>query len=188
MTVTREDRFTLGIEIVGLKDAIREIGQIDKEARKAITRKYRDIMKPVMATAKGMTPVEAPLSGMNRNWTSRSGYQLTPWSGRKAKTLIKTKINTKRPREYAGQVRDLAVFTISWNGNINTIFDLAGSATDNAFARNLDGPNSRGIYRRNPSRVMWASFDKHQTQIMTDMAALVQDVMEQTDRRIVYGK
>lgn len=188
MTVTREDRFTLGIEIVGLKDAIREIGQIDKEARKAITRRYRDIMKPVMATAKSMTPVEAPLSGMNRNWTSRSGYYLTPWVGRKAKTLIKTKLNTKRPREYAGQVRDLAVFTISWNGNINTIFDLAGSATNNGLARALDGDEARGTYRRKPSRVMWPSFEKHKDQIMTDMAGLVTDVMEQTNRRIVYGK
>lgn len=188
MAVTREDGFTLGIEIVGLKEAIREIGQIDKEARKAITRKFRDITKPVIATAKGMTPVEAPLSGMNRNWTSRSGYQLTPWVGRKAKTLIKVKINTKRPREYAGQVRDLAVFTVSWNGNINTIFDLAGSSTNNAFARALDGDGARGTYRRAPSRVMWASFDKHKEQIMSDMAALVQDVMKQSDRRIVYGK
>ena len=45
---------SVSVEVLGIKEALRELNSIDKEARKKITRDFKQITKPVEQTAKAL--------------------------------------------------------------------------------------------------------------------------------------
>ena len=55
------------IEVTGVKDALRELNSIDKQARRDVTRRFKDIMRPSVQAAQNLTPVEPPMSGWARS-------------------------------------------------------------------------------------------------------------------------
>ena len=69
----------VSMEVVGIKDALRELNNLDKEARRKITRDFKRITKPVEDAARRLIPPTAPLSGMERAWTTKSGYRMLPY-------------------------------------------------------------------------------------------------------------
>jgi hypothetical protein len=56
------------MEFVGLKEAIKALNDIDKSARRKLTRDYKEICQPVIDQAKRNIPNKAPISGWERNW------------------------------------------------------------------------------------------------------------------------
>jgi len=46
------------VEIVGVKEALRELNKIDKVARRQLTKDYKEIVSPVLEAAKSLTPLE----------------------------------------------------------------------------------------------------------------------------------
>jgi hypothetical protein len=65
--------------VYGIKDAIKQLNSVEPGLRTQITRDYRRIAKPVIEDARRMVPTSVPLSGMNRNWTTASGFKILPW-------------------------------------------------------------------------------------------------------------
>jgi len=165
-------------EIVGAKETLRELAKFDKEAANALRREARKIMQPIVDDAKANIPNVA-LSGMSRPWVSaKSGAKLTPWDGTVARKYVKAKTSTKKPREFGGITRDLAVFYVSWAGGVNMIFDAAGRRNRSLLASNLTskfGP---------ASRVMWPAAEKNEARVESEMSSVIDTLVDLTNRRI----
>lgn len=171
------------VKIVGIKEAVKELNNIDKSARRELTREYKRIVEPVISEAKQRIPLGAPISGWNRSWTTKSGRQMLPWDGAVADDYIKAKVSGKRPREYNGMMSNLAVFSIAWAGAINTIYDLAGRTSRGATRA---GANMiRGIEARKgkASRVLWPAYMANQEEVARRMQDLIDDLL----RRVKFG-
>lgn len=169
------------IEVVGLKEALREINQIDKLARRQITKDFKEITKPVVNTAKQNVPKTPPISGWGRSWRTASGFQMLPWDGNPATKLIDTKVSGKRPKEFQGQIRDLAVLIIRWRGMVNTVFDTARKDKTPQGANMIAGLNSR---HPRASRVMWPAYEAHKNDVERAVKDQIEQVMAMVNRKI----
>jgi len=160
------------IEVVGLKDALKTLNKIDKSLRREITKDYKRIVKPVIDDANALVPSSVPLSGMSRNWKTRSGFQMLPWiPGMKQK--IAAKINTRAVKEYQGNTTNVGTFSIQWKGATGTMFDTS-----------MAGSLGRALTARygSRSRVMWKAYEQRQTDVMSEMEQFVKRVMEEANR------
>lgn len=168
-------------EIAGVKETLRELSKLDRNAANDLKREARNIMKPIVNTAKAEIP-DTALSGMSRNWTSKkTGAKLTPWDGTQARKYVKAKTSTKRPKEFNGVVRDLAVFYVSWAGGVNMLFDMAGRRNKSVMAANLTGKFGP------PSRIMYPAQDKEAPTVEREMAKVIERLVDLTNRRISRG-
>jgi hypothetical protein len=160
------------IEVVGLKDALKTLNKIDKELRRRITTDYKKIVQPVIDDANNLVPTGVPLSGMARNWSTKSGFKLLPWvPGMKQK--IAAKINTRNIKEYGGNKTNVGTFLIQWKGATGTMFDTS-----------MEGPLGRALTARygSRSRVMWEAYEQREGAVMSEMEQLVKRVMDEANR------
>lgn len=170
----------VGVEtqVVGLKDALRDLGQVDKKLANRLKKEARNVLAPVVKEAQLNIPVTA-LSGMANNWTSKkSGAKIFPWDGYTGRKYVKAKTSTKRPYEFQGTVRDLAVFYVSWAGGANMLFDMAGRRNASAFADNLTAKFGK------PSRIMWPAMEKHQDEVQAGIGKVVDEIVDETNRQL----
>jgi hypothetical protein len=161
------------IEVVGLKDALKTLNKVDKSLRRKITTDYKQIVAGVISDANRLVPTQAPLSGMSRNWSTRSGFQLLPWiPGYKQK--IAAKINTRNIKEFGGNKTNVGTFVIQWKGATGTMFDTS-----------MAGPLGRALTARygSRSRVMWKAYEQNQNDVMSEMERLVKRVMDEANRK-----
>jgi hypothetical protein len=161
------------IEIVGLKDALKTLNKIDKSLRREITKDYKKIVQPVIDDANNLVPSSAPLSGMARNWSTKSGFKMLPWvPGFKQK--IAAKINTRNIKEYGGNKTNVGTFVIQWKGATGTMFDTS-----------MSGALGRALTSRygDRSRVMWKAYEQRQNDVMSEMEKLVKRVMDEANRK-----
>ena len=166
------DSVSTKVEIVGLKDALKTLNKIDKSLRREITKDYKKIVQPVIDDANKLVPSNAPLSGMARNWSTKSGFKMLPWvPGFKQK--IAAKINTRNIKEYNGNKSNVGTFLIQWQGATGTMFDTS-----------MDGPLGRALTARygRSSRVMWKAYEQRQSDVMSEMEQLVKRVMDEANR------
>jgi hypothetical protein len=166
------DSVSTKVEIVGLKDALKTLNKIDKSLRREITKDYKKIVQPVIDDANKLVPSNAPLSGMARNWSTKSGFKILPWiPGMKQK--IAAKINTRNIKEYNGNKSNVGTFLIQWQGATGTMFDTS-----------MDGPLGRALTARygRSSRVMWKAYEQRQGDVMSEMEQLVKRVMDEANR------
>lgn len=165
-------------EVVGIKEALRDLGKLDKDLARELRKEARNIMAPIVRDAKSAIPNTA-LSGMSRPWTSKtSGVQLLPWSGATARRFVKAKTSTRKPKEFQGVTQDLAVFYVSWAGGVNAIFDMAGRKNNSVLAANLTrmfGP---------PSRIMYPAADKNAVAVEAGISKVVDQVVKATNEQL----
>ena len=166
------DSVSAKVEVVGLKDALKTLNKIDKSLRREITQDYKKIVKPVIDDANNLVPSNAPLSGMARNWSTKSGFKMLPWiPGFKQK--IAAKINTRNIKEYAGNKSNVGTFLIQWQGATGTMFDMSKKG---ALGRQLTARYGER------SRVMWKAYEKRDGDVMSEMEKLVKRVMDEANR------
>lgn len=172
-------------EVVGVKEAIRELQRVDKSARRQLTKDYRRVTQPVISDAKSMLPLGTPISGWGRSWTTKSGRQMLPWDSAIADDYIKAKISGKKPREWGGYMSNLATFIVSWSGAINTVYDIAGrkSRGETVSGRNMiAGLEAK---KGKASRVLWPAYEANRDQVEKQIRLLLEDVMQQVNRNLV---
>jgi hypothetical protein len=160
------------IEVVGLKEALKTLNKIDKSLRREITKDYKKIVQPVIDDANKLVPSNVPLSGMARNWSTRSGFKMLPWiPGMKQK--IAAKINTRNIKEYGGNKSNVGTFAIQWQGATGTMFDMS-----------MAGALGRALSERygDRSRVMWKAYEQRENDVMSEMEQLVKRVMSEANR------
>lgn len=173
----------VSIEVTGIKEALRELNSIDRQARRGITQRFRSIIKPMLDRGKQLVPREAPLSGFERYWNPQSGRQtssqpgaLLPWSNFNDQRGIDAFVSGKKPSTYAGVTRNLAAFGARWRGPHSVLFDA--TANDTELGRRLTarfGP---------PSRAMWRAMEDTEPQVEEGIRDLVNDIMARVGRQV----
>lgn len=163
---------SLDLQVVGVKDALRDVRKFDRTLSNELRRDARKIMAPIVKDAQRQIPLTA-LSGWDNKWISaKSGSQLLPWDGYKARSFVKAKTSTKQPREFAGVTRDISAFYISWAGGVNAIFDMAGRQNKSVMAANLTGKFGP------PSRIMWPAAEKNAPEVEAQMKVVIDRLMD----------
>jgi hypothetical protein len=175
------------VEVVGLKEALKELNEINPKLRRDVTKEFRKIVDPVIKTAKAKVPQEAPISGWGRKWTTKSGRQLTPWVGSIGDDYIKAKVSGKKPREWAGRVTNLAVFSVAWSGAINTLYDLAGRKSSGDTERGARMIRALEARHGKASRVLWPAYEMNREEVERQTAQIVEGVMGEVNRKMVRG-
>ena len=160
------------IEVVGLKDALKNLNKLEPSLRRGITKEYKEIVSPVVQEAQANIP-EKPLSGWRYSWTTKSGFKMLPWDPNKATKLVKAGVSGKRVRDSGYGTQNLAVFFIRWSGMVDTIFDISRNGI---MSRNLSAKWGK------PSRVMWPAYEKHKNEVEGAVESLAFETMRAADR------
>lgn len=207
----------VSVEVVGLKEAFKELNAIDKKLRRQITRDYKAIVEPIARDARAAIDQipEQPMSGWQRNWNPANkrikafkvnarrdqwtesireqklqeaavSGNIFPWDNDPAKRMIKMKINTKQPREYAGAVRNLQVFTLSWLGAANEIFEMAGRESSGKTPQGKHMIATLNARYGKPGRILWKSYDKNRDHVDKELVKLVERVMAAVNRKAIF--
>ena len=161
------------IEVEGLKEALKELNDIDKKQRRQITRDFKKIVQPVLGKAESMLPNEPPLSGMARSWIGRSGTDIMSWNDALVRKNLKAFTSGKKVRDApSGFRQNLGVFGIRWLGPQATALDMLANGV---MAENLTdrfGP---------PSRIIYKAYESASKEVQQQVKDLVNKVMKQTN-------
>ena len=120
---------TTTIQVVGVKETINALKNIDPQLQKDFRSHANDIAKPAIKAAQDMY-TQVPLSGMKYNWSqegrSRKNF---PFSVAKAKSGVKLRIDTRR--------NAVGVILIEQKDPAAAIFETAGRANANKLGNQL---------------------------------------------------
>ena len=165
----------VSIPIYGIKEAIKELKEIDPALRRQLSKDYSKVMKPVVDEIKNTLPKTAPLSGFYRQWVTKSGYQMLPWTDNYP-TKVSARINTRNIREFGGFKSNVGTFILKYQGALAVVIDMASNGRLGAALTARLGQRSRYVY---------PAWEKNQDSVNAAMADLVEDVMKEVNRRIV---
>lgn len=162
------------IQVFGVKEALKELNDINPDLRKRINAKAKDIAKPATDAIKNAYPAKY-LSGMAGGW-SRRGRQLFPYDQAAARKGVVLKIDTGK--------RSQSVIRIDQKNPAAAIIDMAGKRGGNTpqgqrFVEKLTamfGP---------PSRVMWPTYERQGANVERNMFEVVEELMETVNKKLV---
>jgi len=186
----------ISVGVVGLKESLKQLNKISPTLRRQITKDYVQIMQPVVNTVQKIIPTIPPVSGMSKGWKTASGLEMLPasgWNGNKAQKLLKPKINTRKVKEFQGNVENVGTFGLVLKGYVNTVVDMAGrqsAGNRDVFSRvgshgrrvgTVGGPLLIAMLQSRyggASRAVWAGYERSKTELDHEMEQLVQRVMD----------
>ena len=197
------------IQVVGIKDALRELNDIDKKARRDLTKRYKEVVQVVVDEIQRQFPEQPPLSGFARSWdpskkrgASKSlarrdawaaveqsekinsgANAILPWDAKRKQ--VKAGVSGKRPRRHktAGYMTNLATFYIRWEGPGARLFDISGRGSfgQGSGRGMINALNSRF---GKASRIMWPAYEKKAATVEDAIRAIVNDLMERVNRDV----
>jgi hypothetical protein len=173
---------SVDMDIVGIKEAMSELSKIDRVARREITRDFKRIMQKTVDEAQSRVPINNPISGFGRSWTTKSGYQILPWY-MNVNDNIKAGVSGKKPKMFGGYLQNVATFYIRYTGPTSVLFDMSGKGK---IPTTQGGNMVKGLSGRfgNPSRVLWPSVEANLDDIEYRTKELVDRVMQYVEEGI----
>ncbi len=160
---------TTTVGVFGVKEALKELREIDPELRKAINKRAKDVVKPATDQMKAQYPAQL-LSGMARNWQQR-GRQLFPYDQAAARKGVTLKVNTSK--------KSTSVIAIIQKNPAAAIIDMAGKSGSSRFNDALTALFGQ------PSRVMWPTYEKNANNVTENMREVVNDLMAAVGKRVL---
>jgi hypothetical protein len=164
---------TAGVQIYGVKEAIKELRNIDPEYRKQLNRDAKEVAAPAVNDARSQYPAQF-LSGMKYQWAPRGKVKF-PYDQSKAQRGVTIKVDTAK--------RNQGTIVIIQKDPAASIIDMAGKA---------GGRGRRGMNFVNqmmrfgpPSRIMWPAYERNANEIEANMVVVIEQVMEQVNRNMV---
>lgn len=171
------------VEMVGVKEALKALNNIDKTARRQVTKDYAQIVSVVVQEARRTTPTEPPLSGMQYAWNARRVSPIFPWNNAKSDRAIKPFVSGKRPRKYGAYVSDLVAFGIKWTSPDALTLEFAGKGNV-PTARGKQMVAALNAKYGTPGRVLWKAYERHADEVLRETTKLVKRVMEQVQKEM----
>jgi|OM-RGC.v1.021978983 hypothetical protein len=161
------------VTVVGVKDALRELGKIEPDLKKQIQKDVKTILRPVVDEAKRAMPA-TPLSGMARSW--KRGV-LFPYDQAQVQRSIGARFNTRK------RGNSLAVIAVVMKSAAGTIYDMAGkrggkTPQGRAMIANLEARFGKA------SRGMWPAYERNADAVNEAMERVVDVVTDAANRRI----
>jgi|694.fasta_scaffold11889_9 hypothetical protein len=165
---------TVTVKVFGVKEALKELKELDGDRRKMINKQAAEIAKPATDAIKAAYPTQY-LSGMSRKWTER-GRQKFPYDQNKARKGVSLKVDTGK--------RNTSTIRIQQMDPAASIIDMAGKA---------GGANPQGarfvslleLQFGPASRVMWPEYLKRGQEVERNMFELVKELMDAVNKRLV---
>jgi hypothetical protein len=157
------------IQVVGIKDTLKDLRTFDPQARKQFARDAKQIAAPITNEAKSKYP-QLPLSGMRYRWRQR-GRDLLPWDARRARSGVTVKIDAGRRRN--------GVITIIQKDPAASIIEFANN--NNRLGRSLST-----LAWGAPARVMWPAADSHLKDVTREMKQAIDKVADDLNRKLIY--
>jgi hypothetical protein len=161
------------LQVVGLKEALKELNKIDKRYRRSITAEFKDIADPVLAAAKNANMEQLALKGFKRNWTTRSGYKMFPLNFERLDQFIIAGTSGKKPKMFMGQMRNASVFFIRWKSPQATLLEMAQKGS---MGQNI---TKKGGH---PGRILWKAWEQNEYEVNKRVAQLVTKVMDDVQK------
>ena len=164
---------TAGIEVYGVKEAIKELRKIDPIYRKQLNKDAKEIAAPVVNDAKSRYPAQF-LSGMKYQWAQRGTIKF-PYDQNKAQRGVAVKVDTARKNQ--------GTIVILQKDPAATIIDMAGKRG----GRGNRGENFVNQLMRfgKPSRIMWPAWEASGGDVEKNMVDLIETVMDTVNRNMV---
>jgi hypothetical protein len=147
------------VQVVGVKDTLKQLRELDPELRKQFSRDVKQIVKPLTDEAKILYSRSMP-SGFNRQWNVGQ-RQIFPWQASKAKTGVTVKISTSQ--------RSRSVISVKQNNPAAAIIEFAGTKNYNNFAA-----QTSLRFGRTRGKVMWQAADRKLSDITGEVELAVQ--------------
>lgn len=168
------------VQVYGIKEALKEVNKVNPKLRREFTKRYKEIVKPVINDAKAAFPDSPPLSRMGKPYK-----RLGAWDGGLVAKGVTAKINTrgarKRNVEKGAVYETISTFLIQQKTGWGSLFDMAGKKNgDSQMVTNLI---NKGY--GNASRAMWPAYERHESEIDLAVLALCKDVMDEVNRNLV---
>ena len=169
------------VEVVGVKEALAALNKIDKQARRELTKDFRQITAPVTNDIKARTPRSAPLSGMNRKWTTASGFQMFPYTDKQNK--VASGVSGKKVREYRGMSTNLATFFVRYSGPSAALLDMSGKGK---VPTRQGGQMVQSLSARygTASRFVWPAWERNKHQVEGEVQTLIDRLMERVRKEL----
>ena len=161
------------IEVVGIKDTLKDLRTLDPEARKQFARDAKQIAAPITNEAKGNYP-QLPLRGMKYRWRQR-GRDLLPWDARRARSGVTVKIDAGRRRN--------GVITIIQKDPAASIVEFAKNSR---LGKAQLGRSLSTLAWGEPARVMWPAADNHLKDVTREMVQAIDKVANDLNRKLSY--
>jgi hypothetical protein len=161
------------MEIVGVKEALRELNKISPKYRRDVTKEFKNIVDPVVSQAKNANMERMALSGFQRDWTTRSGYKMFPLNFQSLERFVVAGTSGKKPKEFMGQMRNATVFFVRWKSPQATLLEMAQKGSLGSNMNKKAGP---------PGRVLWKAWEQNETEVNRRVAQLVTKVMDDVQK------
>lgn len=147
------------VQVVGVKDTLKQLRELDPELRKQFAKDVKQIAKPLTDEAKSLYGKSLP-SGFNRSW-SQGQRQLFPWQASRARSSISVRISTSQ--------RSKSVISVRQNNPAASIIEFAGTKNYNNFAA-----QTSLVFGRTRGKVMWQAADRKLSDITGEVELAVQ--------------
>ena len=163
------------VEVIGVKDVIKELRQLDPELRKQFNRDARQIAQPIIDKAKSSYPAQF-LSGMAYSWRDkRTRRVLFPYIQKDAQRGVVFKIDTGR--------RATSVLTVIQKNPAAAIIEMAGKQGGEGeqgarFVRALT------LFHGAPARVMWPAAESQEGRVQDAMIEVINKAAATVELRI----
>lgn len=171
------------IEVVGIKDALRTLNRVDKVARRQITKDYKELVAPMINTARTLTPNEPPLSGMGHAWKPQGRKEVFPWDDATSDKAMKPFVSGKKPREFRGFTSHLTTFGVRWSAPGATVVELSGEGNVPTVKGRQMVESLTARYGQ-PGRFFWRAFTQHEQEVQDGVAKLMKEVMRMLNERL----
>jgi hypothetical protein len=170
------------LQVYGVKEALKEINKINPKLRRQYTKRYKEMVKPILDDAKSRFPETAPLSGWSRPYKKLGG-----WDGGLVAKGVVAKINTRKARNRniatGATYETVGVFIVQQKTGWGSLFDMAGKKnSDGQMVQNLLGKGYGTA-----SRAMWPAYEANASKVEDNVRGLVKDVMADVQRNVVDG-
>jgi hypothetical protein len=156
-----------GIEVAGVKEAIRSLNKLEPGLRKQFVADAKQIVAPILEDARGRYP-EQLLSGMERNWTQR-GNKKFPYDANRARKGLKHKVDTSR--------KATSIIKAQQTDPAASIIEFAGKKTANPLGRSLDK------FGR-VSRFFWPAAERQLPKVQAELERAVLDAVRKVQKEL----
>lgn len=166
------------LEVSGLKEALKQIGKLDKSLRRELTKDFERAASPMVDAIRTAVPTSPPLSG----FATKSRMQ---WKRNETKS-VKVKVDTRRAKyrnENSGaEWSNVGTVKITTTTAALAIFDIAGTA---GSGKSPQGEALiAGLQRRfgNPSRIMWPNAERKWQEVEGNLEQVIKRVQDELTR------
>ena len=163
------------MEVVGIKEALKELNRINPQFRRQITKDFKQIADPVVKQAQASDIGNLALSGFSRNWTTRSGYKMFPLDGKKMSRFIVAGTSGKKPKEFRGNMQNATAFFVRWKSPQATLLEMSARGELGAAMVAKSGP---------PGRVLWRAWEAKEKEVMGNVEKLVKGIMAEANKTL----